>query len=138
MTALTPLKAIHNTRVTNLGSLSQVKETKIPNRVLKLEPVSKEDHAREQKVAAQVREAAQQRHDAEVRILSEGGTPVKHTDPPKEVKLELPKPPPAVVAPRPVRKAPPAPVVLPKHEERPIPHHEPPKPPAPPKRGQQP
>ena len=134
VTALAPLKAIHNTRVTNLGALSQVKASKIPNRVLKIEPVPQAEHAREQKAAAQLREVAQRRRETEAQMLSKGGIPVKHTDPPRAVKLELPKPLPAVVAPRPVRQAPPAPVVLPRPEVRPIPKYTPAHPPAPPKR----
>jgi WXXGXW repeat (2 copies) len=133
-TALAPLKEIHNTPVTHLGSLSQVKESKVNSHVLKLEPVPKEEHARQQQAAAQVRAAASQRHDAEARLLSQGGVPVKHTDPPKAVKLELPKPPPAVATPGPARKVVPAAPVLPKHVEQPIPKYQPRPPPAPPKK----
>lgn len=113
----------------------------------------KEEHAREQKAAAQIREAAQQRRAVEGKMLSQGGVPVHHTDPPKAVKLELPKPLPPVAAPLapaaaplpvqkppplPVQKQPPPPPVLPKHEERPIPKFEPPRPSALPKAHEKP
>ena len=130
---LAPLKEIHNTKVTNLGSLHE-KGSTVPDRVLKLEPVSKEEHAREQKAAAQLAEAARLRHEAELRLLHEGGTPLRHTDPPKALKLELPKPLPVVNTSPPLRKEPPPAPIVPKHEDKPIPKYEPPKPLGPPKR----
>ncbi len=134
VTALVPLKEVHNVRVTNLGALSGVKETKVPARAVKVEPVTKEQHEREVKAAAQVRAVGQQRRETEAKIMTQGGVPVHHTDPPKVVKMELPKPPPHVVAPRPaVKVVPPRPAV-PKHEERPIPKYEPRPPPGPPKK----
>jgi hypothetical protein len=133
VTALAPLNDVHNTRVTNLGALSQPKENPVPGHVVKLEPVAKEEHAREQKAAAQMREAAAHRREVEGKLLSQGGVPVHHTDPPNAVKLDLPRPLPPVAAPPPVLKQPPLPPVLPKHEERAIPKFEPPHPPAPPK-----
>jgi hypothetical protein len=133
VTALVSLKDIHNTPVTVLGGLANVKESKITHTVLKLETVSKDEHAREVKVATQLVEAGNQRRQVEATMLVKGGIPVKHTDPPKTVKLEIAHPPAAVVAVRPVVRTPPAVVVLPKHEERPIPKYEPPHPPAPPK-----
>ena len=121
VTALAPLKEVHNIRVTNLATLSGVKETKVAPRVVKLEPVPKEEHAREVKAAAQVREIGVQRRVTEAKMLSSGTVPVRHTDPPKAVKLELPKPPPHVVAPRPAVKVVPAKPVIPAHEVREIP-----------------
>jgi hypothetical protein len=133
VTALAPVKEIHNTKVTNLGSLSQAQTTKVPPRDVKIEKVMPDDHARQQKVAEQGRQLAQQRRENEAKILAQGSAPLKHTDPPKAVKIELPTPPPHVTPPRPVQKVvPPAPVI-PKHEERPIPKFEPKPPPAPPK-----
>jgi hypothetical protein len=134
VTALAPLKEVHNTRVTQLGALSQEKESKGGSHVLKLEPVPQEEQARAQKAAAQLRQAASQRRDVEARLLSEGGVPVKHTDPPKAVKVALPQPPPPVATPRPARKELPAAPVVPKHVDRPIPKYEPPRPPSPPKK----
>jgi len=134
VTALAPLKDIHNAKVTHLGSLGQAKETKVPNTVLKLQTVPKEEHAREQKVAIQMHDAGTQRRETEAKLLTQGGIPVKHTDPPKTVKLAVPQPPPHVAPPPPVMRAPPPAVALPKHEERAIPKYEPPHPPAPPKK----
>jgi len=125
VTALAPLKEVHDLHVSALGSLSQMKESKVPVHVVKLEAVPKEEHARAVKVAAQMRDAAQQRHQSEAKMLQEGGRPVAHTDPPKTVRLALPEPAPAVAAPRPVSKAVPPPPSTPKHEDRPIPKLEP-------------
>ena len=134
VTALAPLKEAHNIRVTSLSSLSGIKETKVPVRAVKILPVAKEEHAREVKVAAQVRAVGVQRRESEAQMLRTGGVPVLHTDPPKAVKLVLPQPVPHVVAPRPaVKIAPPVPAI-PKHEERVVPKYDPHKPPAPPKK----
>lgn len=152
VTALAPLKEAHNMPVTNLGSLGQVKEATIPNHMVKLAPVAKEEQAREQKAAAVMREVAAQRRQTEAKMLSEGGVPFKHTDPPKAVKFEHPNAPPQGSPPRqvegnpptkppvpeearqPPQREPPPPPAIPKHEERPIPKYEPPHPPAPPKK----
>jgi hypothetical protein len=134
VTALAPLKEVHNTQQTNLGSLSQVKESKISHPVVKLENVPKEEHAREQKAAAQIRDLGVQRHNMETKILSQGGVPVQHTDPPKPAKLTVPKPPAPVSPARPVVKQPPPAPALPKHVEMAIPKYEPHKPPGPPKK----
>ena len=45
VTALTPLKEVHNVRVTNLGGLSQARETKLPAREVKVVPVTKAENA---------------------------------------------------------------------------------------------
>jgi len=103
VTALAPLNEIHNTRVTNLGSLSLPKSGQATGRVVRLEPVPKEQHAQEQKAAAQLREAAQQRRDLEGKMLSQGGVPVQHTDPPRAVRLDLPGSRPVAATPSPVQ-----------------------------------
>jgi hypothetical protein len=145
VTALAPLQQVHNTRVTHLGSLSQVKASKVPSHVLKLQAVPKEEHARQQQAAAQLRGAAQQRRDTEAKALSQGGVPVKHTDPPRAARLPLRAAPPAAAPPRPTQTAspppprpalktlPPAPVI-PKPQARPIPQYQPHQPPAPPQK----
>jgi WXXGXW repeat (2 copies) len=135
VTVLTPFKEVHNTRVTNLGTLGGGKEAVAGGRVVKLEPVSKEAIVREQKAAAVMREGAQQRHDAEAKILVGGKVPVMHTDPAHVVKVDWPKLPAAVGTPQqPMRVVPPA-VTIPKHEERAIPKYEPPHLVGPPKKG---
>ena len=134
VTVLAPLKDVHNTHVTNLATLSGAKTVKVPERVIKVEPVPMAEHEREVKVAAQVHQIAQQRSEAQAKILHEGGIPVKHTDPPKVVKLESPKPIARVAPARPVVKVVPPRPEIPKHEERPIPKYEPHPPPHPPKR----
>jgi hypothetical protein len=128
VTALAPLKEVHNLRVTALGSLGGSMDAKAPAHVVKLEAVSKEEHAREVKAAAVIRDAAQQRHEAEGKSVQQGKVPVAHTDPAKTVRLALPAPPPAIAAPRPALKPVPPPPALPKHEDRPIPKAEPPPP----------
>lgn len=121
VTVLTPLKQVHDLHVTGLSSLSQVKETKVPAHVMKLESVPKEDHAREIKAANLMQETAQQRRQAEAKMLKDGGGPVAHTDPPKTVHLALPETPSAVTTPKPALKPVPPLPIAPKHEDRPIP-----------------
>jgi hypothetical protein len=155
VSALAPLTQVNNTRVTNLASLANVRaaEGKAPfiaKPVLKLQTVAREQRIQEQKAAAQLHSVAQQRHQMETRMLSEGPAPVRVTDKPRQAKIELPRaaqspgprlegrpvPPsgtkPGTKPPPPVRVAPPPPST-PKHEDRPIPRHEPPHPPSPPK-----
>lgn len=131
VTALTTLKDVHNTRLTNLGSLSKVPESKIAHQEVKLQPIAKEEHAREVQAAAQLHAVGQQRRDAEAGLIRQGGVPIAHTDAPKQVKLDLPKP---VNAPRPPVKTPPPKPAIPNHEEREIPKYEPHRPPGPPKK----
>jgi WXXGXW repeat (2 copies) len=121
VTVLAPLKEVHELHVTGLSSLSGVKVTKVPEHVVKLEAISREEHAREVKSAVVMRESAIQRREVEAKILHEKGGPILHTDPPRTVRLALPEPPPHVVAVRPVIKAVPPLPVHPVHEERPIP-----------------
>jgi hypothetical protein len=135
VTALTTIKELPKARVTNLAQVGGAPAAAA--RPIKLEAVSKEAHEREVKAAEVMRVTAQQRREAEAHAFVGGKAPVAHTDPAHAIKLELPKPPPHVVPPRPPVKAVPAPVVVPKHEERPIPKFEPPKalvPPHPPKK----
>ncbi len=109
VTALATLKEVHNTRVTNLGALSQPTGTALSDRLIRLQPVPKDEHAQEQKAAAQLREAGQRRRDVEGKLLMEGGVPVHHMDPPKAVNLDLPKPRGPVAAPAPFQRSEPLP-----------------------------
>ena len=133
MTALTPIAKINTVRVNNLGAIGGGKVA--PGREIKILQVNKEEHEREVKAATQLREVATQRRENEAKMLSQGGTPVKHTDPPRPVKVELPKAPPVVHPQERVEKVAPARVVPPMHEERPIPKYEPARPPEPPRKG---
>jgi hypothetical protein len=100
---------------------------------VKLEPVPKEEHIGAQKAAAQVHNLGVERQASEAKLLVQGGNPIKHTDPPKVVKLEVPRAP-AVVAPHPApRVAPPLPMI-PAHVEHAIPKYEPHPPPGPPRK----
>ncbi len=131
VTALTSINEIHNTSITNLGSLSQKKDTAAPVRTIKLQSLSKDEHALVQQSAAQMGATSQQRRDLEATMMHQGNVPVKHTDAPKSVKLALPKSESAKL-PRTVQTAVPAVPTLPKHEEKPIPTYEPRQPPSPP------
>jgi hypothetical protein len=130
---LAPLSEIHKAPVTNLAPIGGAPNAAKVARELKLQAVNKEAQLQQQKAAEAMRAAAQQRREAEAKALAGVKIPVQHTDPAHAIKLELPKPPAAVVNPRPPVKAVPPVVALPKHEERPIPKYEPPKPLAPPK-----
>jgi hypothetical protein len=133
--ALTPVTRISNTAVTSLASLNPVAAggKKVESRVLKVETMPKEQHAEAVKAIAQSHGAGQQRYQAEAKLLAGGAAPIKATDPPKAVKIELPKttplPPSGPKSPPP---PPPPPPKQPVHVEKPIPSHEPPKPSAPP------
>ncbi len=130
-TVLAPINKIQTTKITNLGAIGGGKP--IVEREVKLIPVAKDEHERQIKVATQMRDMSLQRRETESKMLHQGETPVKHTDPPRPVKVELPKPPPPV-HPVEVRKPVPERIVPPMHEERPIPKYEPPPPPAPKKK----
>jgi hypothetical protein len=147
VSVLAPLGKVNNTRVTHLSALAGVTPGKAPPtethaRAVRLEKVNRQQRVQEQKAAAQLRAAAQERHQAEARLLSEGHTPTRPTDPARAVKLPGPKrapaappgpaPRPAAPPARPAAKTPPPPPAPPKHEDRPIPRHEPPQPARPP------
>jgi hypothetical protein len=125
---LTRIDKIQNVRVTNLAGLGGAKVG--PGREWKVAAVSREEREHEVKSAVQIRDIGQMRRESEAKLLHQGGVPVLHTDPPRNLKLELPRPiaPPIVHAPL---KEVPARIVPPVHEERPIPKFEPPRPPEP-------
>ncbi|OWK43089.1 hypothetical protein FRUB_02688 [Fimbriiglobus ruber] len=142
VSVLSPLAQAHNVHVTGLAGLARTPVANVPAHVVKLEPVTRDVHAREVQAAAQLRESAALRRNTEAKVLSSGGPrPLLHTDPPHVAALNLPKPIPHVEVPRPgpvvaPRVAPPIPV-MPQHEVRAIPKFEPhplPRPPIPVKR----
>jgi WXXGXW repeat (2 copies) len=98
VTALTALPQVNNSRITNLGAAQSGVDGSQMGRVLKLEPVSQEEHARQLQAAVQMRDTANRRREVEGNMLMQGGIPVIHTDAPKRVSLEAPKPQPAVGA----------------------------------------
>ena len=136
--ALVPIAKVHNTTATSLGSLNpKIAGGKIvPGHVLKVETIPREQRAEASKAVIASVEAGLQRHQAEAKIFAGRAAPVKATDPPKVVKMAMPRrsmiPPNGPKPPRP-RVPPPAPK-MPAHVEKPIPHHEPPKPARPPKK----
>ncbi|QJW99935.1 hypothetical protein FTUN_7558 [Frigoriglobus tundricola] len=130
VTALVPLNEIAKHRVTNLAPIGGAKAVGVPARALKLEQINMEAIQREQKAATVMREAAQQRRAAEAQVFTGGKVPIQHTDAPH--MINLPRPPAPVAALRPPQRTAPPVVVVPKHEERPIPKFEPPHPVAPP------
>jgi hypothetical protein len=133
VSALAPLTQVNNTRITHLAPLAggdPAKAPRVGTPALKLAEVPKQERVQEQKAASQLHSVAQQRRQHEAKLLAEGGVPVKPTDPPKQAKLDLPRP--TVTKPvtpdtRPAARPPqpPAPPTAPKHEERPIPPHQP-------------
>ncbi len=141
VSALTPVQRINNTKVTNLAALSTAKTNvqSAENHVIRVQAVPKAQQAEVRKAVASYRETAQKRHQAETKLLTEGHAPVKATDAPQQVKIDRPRAPaPSIIPRQESPKAPPARVVpmqptLPKHEERPIPAHTPPKQPLPPR-----
>ena len=131
VTALTTIKEVPKAHVTNLGAIGG--SAGPAAREIKLEAVSKDAQLREQKAAEAMRAVAVQRRDAEAHAFAGGKAPLQHTDPGHSIKLESPKPPAPVAPARPPVKVVPPAITVPKHEERPIPKFEPPKPLLPPK-----
>jgi hypothetical protein len=133
VTMLTPLKSMHKAPVSGLAQLikprSEPRPGEAPRKVIELAKVSKDQREQLLKGAAQVRQVARERGEAEARLLAQGTAPHKPTDPPRVVKLNLPQPPATV---KPPARQPPPPPIMPKHEEKAIPKYEPPKQPKPP------
>jgi hypothetical protein len=127
-----------NVNVTNMKTVNALTPlTKVDRTVVALQPVSREQHAQEQKKVQQLREVSRERAQAETQLLTKGSALIKPTDAPRVVKVNLPKPavsaqvseqhqppPPPVVHGRPqVRpdtgKSPTVPTLLPKTEVKP-------------------
>jgi len=126
--ALTTLSNVHEQKMTRLAGLAPgLKVEAVP--AMKLQVVKKEDLAREKQQIQHVREVTQQRSAHEAKLVTAGTVHLKPAEHPKTTQLVVPKSP--VVRPAPTVKPPPRPV-MPKHEERTVPVHEPPKPPKPP------
>jgi hypothetical protein len=132
VSVLAPLKQVHNLKVTHLADPGKGKGAVEPH-VIKLEAVSKERRADAQKAVKQFHALAEQRRQGEGKLISQGTAPVKHTDTPRPVKVEMPKAQPQKSEPKSGAKKPPPLPPAPKHEEKAIPKHDPPKPPQPPK-----
>ena len=88
-------RGVNNVKVTSLASLgsSKPEANRGEEHVIKLAPVTKEQRVEVSKAVKDYHEAAQQRYHMETRVLSEGGAPHKPSDPPKVIKLNLPKAP---------------------------------------------
>ncbi len=133
-----PVTKVHNTTVTSLSALNPKVAGGKPgvSHVLKVETMPREQQAAARQAVTQSREAGQQRHQTEAKILAGGGAPVKAADPPRAVKMQPPRTTPlAPGGPKPPQPAaPPPPAKPPAHVERPIPPHEPPKPARPPRK----
>lgn len=121
-TVLTPISRANTMRVTNLAGIGGGKVA--AGREVRAVEVGKDERERELKAVEQTRAAAAQRRENELKMLHEGNVPVVHTDPPKVMKVEMPRrPAPSVAAP--VIKTVPPRIEPPAHEERPIPRYEP-------------
>jgi WXXGXW repeat (2 copies) len=128
VTALTPINRAESVKVTGLAGLTGAKPVDgrpIPTATaIKLETVSKERQAETKTNMMQLRQFAATQQKEQAKILSNGTMPVKPTDRPTTVKVEIPKGPTGPTnrfnkTNPPVQAPPPPPA--PKHEERPIP-----------------
>jgi len=126
VTVLAPLNQMNNVQATGLAALAR--ENTIPRKPLPIRMVAvpREQAVQERKDVVLFREAAQRRGNVETQLLVHGSALTK----PQAVKVELPKAP--VPSGKPTLQAPPPPAA-PKHEVQPIPKHEPPRPPMPPR-----
>jgi len=134
VTGLTPIAKFREEKVSRLSGLAAT--PKVQPRVIKVQPVKKEEIDREKQQIQHVRQVAQQRRDHEAKLVQGGTVHLKPAPEPKGSRFTVPKSPVVRPAPtpRPPAARPPAAPQPPKHEERPVPKHEPPKPPQPPKR----
>jgi WXXGXW repeat (2 copies) len=126
VSVVAPIGQMNNTRVTALAALAPPAgkggSPAVPERVVKLQPGSKEEVARDTKGVAETRLVAHNRRQAEAKLVADGGMTAKTADgrPRAAVKLDLPPMNPSGVPPgtvRPLTKAPPTPP-LPRHVER--------------------
>ncbi len=129
VTALAPLAKVRTEQVTRLAGLAPGARIQPPP-AIKLQTVNKEELTRQKAQIQHVRAVAQQRQQHEAKLVTAGTVHLKPAEQPKTTRLVVPKSP--VVPARPAVKLPPLPTP-PKHEERPVPQREPPRPPAPPK-----
>ncbi len=126
VTMLAPLTKIENTRVTALAGLAQPSGTPVKEvetkKVVKLQTVSVEQRKQVKEHTTQLREVAVQRKQIEEKGKV-STTPVKPSDPPRNVKLALPKAPLAPPPPRetrpPQKTVPPLPPQVPKFDPKP-------------------
>jgi hypothetical protein len=142
LSVLAPLAQIHNARVTNLAGLGNAGGVGarppggVP-RVMKLQQMPRPQVVQEQRAAQQFQAVARQRRQAETRILAQGALATRPAGAaPQQVRIDLARRPLAAAG-VPVRVAPqvvPPHPQLPPHENRPIPSHQPPRWPAPPRR----
>jgi hypothetical protein len=104
---ITVNKTVNVTNVKNVTAL--VSLPSVDRSVVKLQPLAREQRAAEEKHVQELRQFSRQRSQVETQLRVNKSTPVRATDPPHTVKLELPQP---AVAAKPVEKAPPPPVVI--------------------------
>jgi hypothetical protein len=97
----------NTTNVTNIKNVTVVAPlTKIDPAVVKLQTVPAAQLVKERKAVERIRDAGAQRNRLETQLLAKGPAPVKPTDPPRTVKLDLP----ATTKPVTTVKPPPLPV----------------------------
>jgi hypothetical protein len=143
VSVLAPIKEVHNLNVTHLAALAPTLKAAPPH-VVKLQPVSKEQVAQAKERIQQSRQLAESRQKTEAKLVAGGTVHVKPPEHLQGTRLDLPKPAAPAAPARPPQNTakPPAPPpprpAPPKHEERPIPQHEVPRPPQPPPQGSKP
>ena len=103
VTALTPINQAENVKVTGLSGLTGIPVKVRPGgvaaaaipapRAIKLEPVSKERQAEVKTHVMQMHQFAAAQQKEQAKIVSAGAMPLKPTDRPKTVKVEMPRDP---------------------------------------------
>jgi hypothetical protein len=91
---------VNQTNVTNVTNVTNIKNmtvlaplNKVDPKVVKLQPVAREQQLQEQQHAQQLLAASKQRRDAEKQMLAQGHVVTKPTDAPRSLKIDLPKAP---------------------------------------------
>jgi hypothetical protein len=98
---------VNNTNVTNIKNVTVVAPlAKVDPAIVKLQPVPREQVVQQQKAIERFRDVGAQRARLETQLLAKGPAPVKPTDPPRTLKLDLP----AATKPVTTVKPPPLPV----------------------------
>src|SRR5262249_15561981 len=111
VSAITPVNQAQNIKITNLATITGARGSPAPVKTIRLERVDQARLSQIQNVSKQRQVIAEKRGELEARALSDGKTPVRHTDAAHRLNLGAPgsgSPPTAAPPPRGQENRPPA------------------------------
>ena len=82
---------INNTTNNNTAMLTTLNNVAATNKAIALKPLAAEQRVKEQQFARELKQVSAQRKQLETSIADRGQVPLKNTDAPKAVKLDVPK-----------------------------------------------